>query len=252
MPLTDVSIRNAKATDRTVKLFDGDGLYLLIHPNGSQWWRFKYRVGGREKLISFGTYPEVPLKAAREKREDARRLVAAGGDPSAQRKAERAARTESFEAVANEWLELQGKRLGPRTYLKKKGRFEDFVFPYLGKTPIAAIKAPELLAALRRIEVRGKHETAHRVRSECGAVFRFAIATGRTETDPTAALRGALAPVVVRNHPAITDPPRIGELLRALHGYRGHLATEYALKLLPLTFVRPGELRLVAAHVFRI
>jgi integrase len=201
------------------------------------------RVGGREKLIGFGSYPEVPLKLARERREQARAVVASGGDPSVQRQAEKAARSDTFEAIALEWLEVQSKSLDPRTYEKKKERFEAFVFPYIGSKPITSITAPDVLAVLKRIEARGKHETAHRVRSESGNVFRYAVVTGRAERDPTVDLRGAIAAVVRRNRPAILEPARIGELLRAIHGYRGDVSTEFALKLLPLTFVRPGELR---------
>jgi hypothetical protein len=209
-PLTDTAIRNIKPDEKACKLFDGGGLYLLEKPSGARLWRMKYRVDGREKLISFGQYPDVPLKTARERRDEARRLIAANVDPSAKRQAEQAARSDTFEAIAREYLDLKAKSLSPRTYEKKLGRFEEFAFPYLGKLPIASIAAPQLLAALRRIEERRKHETAHRVRAECGEVFRYAVATGRAERDPTADLRGALAPVVVRNHPAITEPTKIG------------------------------------------
>jgi integrase len=242
-PLTDTAIRNLKPTEKACKLFDGGGLYLLVKPNGARLWRMKYRVDGREKLISFGQYPDVPLKAARERRDEARRLIAARVDPSEKRKAERSATSDTFEAIAREYLQLKSQSLSARTYAKKLGRFEAFAFPHLGKVPITSIAAPQLLAALRRIEDRGKHETAHRVRAECGEVLRYAVATGRAERDPTADLRGALAPVVVRNHSAITEPTKIGQLLRAIEGYQGQPATEYALKLLPLVFVRPGELR---------
>lgn len=241
--LTDTAIRSAKPTEKPYKLFDGGGLFLLVQPGGSRLWRLKYRIDGREKLLSVGMYPEVSLKSARERREDARRQIAAGVDPSAKRKAERAARADTFEAIAREWLDLKRASLSARTYDKRLSRFEAFVFPSLGKRPIASITAPDLLAAIKRVEARGINETAHRVRSESSAVFRYAIATGRAERDPAADLRGALAPVIVRNHPAITDPAKIGELLRAIHGYAGQPSTEYALKLLPLTFVRPGELR---------
>lgn len=241
--LTDTAIRGAKAKEKPYKLADARGLYLLVKPNGARLWRLKYRVHGREKLLSVGMYPDVSLKIAREHREDARRLMAVGVDPGAKRKAERAARADTFEAIAREWLNLKSKSLTERTYDKRVSRFESFVFPYLGKRPISAITAPDLLTILKRVEARGKNETAHRVRSESSAVFRYAIATGRAERDPAADLRGALAPVVVRNHAAITEPTKIGELLRAIHGYSGQPATDYALKLLPLTFVRPGELR---------
>lgn len=242
-PLTDTAIRSVKPSEKASKLFDGGGLFLLVKPNGARLWRMKYRVDGREKLISFGQYPEVPLKTARERRDEARRLIAAKVDPSAKRRAEQAARSDTFEAIAREYLDLKAKSLSPRTYERKLGRFEAFAFPYIGKLPITSIAAPQILAALRRIEERGKHETAHRVRSECGEVFRYAVATGRAERDPTGDLRGALAPVVVHNHPAITEPLKIGQLMRSIDGYRGHPATECALKLLPLVFVRPSELR---------
>ena len=241
--LTDTAIRSAKATEKPRKLFDGGGLFLLLKPNGARLWQLKYRVSGREKLLSFGQYPEVSLKSAREQRDEARKLIAAKSDPGAKRKAERSAQANTFEAVAREWLEMKADSISERTRLKRLARFESFVFPYLGKRPIASITAPDLLPVLKRIEGRGKNETAHRIRSESSAVFRYAIVTGRAERDPAADLRGALAPVVVRNHPAITEPAKIGGLLRAIHGYKGQPSTEYALKLLPLTFVRPGELR---------
>ena len=243
MALTDTAIRNTKASGKPYKLFDGDGLFLLVKPNGSRLWRLKYRIDGREKLLSVGTYPEVPLKTARERRDDARRLVAGGIDPSAKRKAERAARADTLEAITREWLDLKAKSLSPRTHEKRLARFEAFVFPYLGKKPIRAVTVPDLFTVLKRVEGGGRNETAHRVRSETSAVFRYAVVTGRADRDPAADLRGALAPVVVRNHPALTDPMKIGELLRAIDGYQGQPATEAALKLAPLLFVRPGELR---------
>src|SRR5262245_26311150 len=206
--LTEAEIRAAKAPEKPLKLFDGGGLYLLVNPNGSRWWRLKYRLAGREKLLSLGVYPDVPLKRAREKRDEARRMIADGIDPSAQRQAVKAAQRDSFEAIAREYFEVKRKALAATTFDKRTKRFEDFVFPYLGKKPIASITAPELLAALKRVEARGIHETAHRLRSESGQIFRYAIATGRAERDICADLRGALTPVVVRNHPAITDPVR--------------------------------------------
>jgi integrase len=252
MPLTDVLIRNTKPSDRPIKLFDGGGLYLLIGPNGSRGWRLKYRLGGREKMLSLGVYPDISLKAARDRRDQARSLVALGSDPSAERKAKRAAREDTFQALALEWLEMQQRNLSPRTYQKKKERFEAFAFPYLGTKPITEIKAPDVLAVLKRIEARGKMETAHRVRSDCGNVFRYAVVTGRAERDPTVDLRGAIAAVGRQNRPAIVDPARIGELMRAIDGYRGDVSTEFALRLLPLTFVRPGELRLAEWTEFNL
>lgn len=243
MLLTDTAIRNAMPDERLQKLFDGDGLYLLIKPSGAKLWRFKYRVRGREKLLSFGAYPEVSLQAARGLRHEARTAVAAGVDPSAHRKAQRVQEAHTFGAVAKEWLDIQKSHLDARTYIKKKQRLEAFLLPKLACRPLVEIKAPDILAVLRIIEKRGKHETAHRVRSECGAIFRFAAASGRVDGDPTALLRHALAPVKRRHRPALTDLARVGDLLRAIDGYRGRHETEIALKLLPLTFVRPGELR---------
>jgi integrase len=241
--LTETAIRAARATEKPVKLFDAGGLYMLINPNGARWWRLKYRIEGREKLISLGTYPEITLKKARERRDESRRLIADGVDPSAKRQATKAAQSDSFEAIAREYFEVKRKALADSTFQKRVKRFEDYLFPFLGKKPITTITAPELLMALKRVESRGAHETAHRLRSETGQIFRYAIVTGRAERDVSADLRGALTPVVVTNHAAITDPARIGELLRAIDGYRGQPATECAIKLAPLVFVRPGELR---------
>ena len=200
-------------------------------------------LGGVEKLLSLGAYPDVPLKRAREKREDARKLVADGIDPSAKRQAERATQVETFEAIAKEWLELQSKSLAVETMEILGTRLKSFLYPYVGSRPIASITAQELLAALRRIEARGKHETAHRVRSLAGRVLRYAVATGRAQHDVAADLKGALAPVKSRNFASVTEPARVGELLRAIDGYSGQPITALALKLAPLVFVRPGEFR---------
>ena len=252
MKLTDTAIRNSKAGERPTKLFDGEGLYLLVNPSGSRGWRFKYYFNGREKLLSLGPYPEITLKVARDRRLEARRLVEMGTDPSVQRQAERAAQSDTFELLAREWLEVQRGSLSEKTFLNKQERFEAFVFPYIGKRPIARLKAVDILPLLKKVEARGRNETAHRVRSECGIVFRYAVVTGRAERDPTVDLRGALASVVRRNRSAIVDPSRLGELMRAIAGYRGDISTEYALKLLPLTFVRPGELRGAAWEEFNL
>lgn len=242
--LTETRIRAAKPGEKTYKLFDERGLFMLVKPAGYPCWHFKYRFEGREKLISLGTYPDVPLKRAREKRDDARRLVADGIDPSAKRKAEKAALADTFEAVTREYLEMKRKALAEATADKRLNRFEAFLFPRLGNRPISKITAPEFLDALRRVERHGKNETAHRLRSESGQIFRYAIATGRAERDIAADLRGALTPVVVKNHASITDPAGIAQLLRAIDGYQGRQPiTEAALKLAPLVFVRPGELR---------
>jgi integrase len=195
-----------------------------------------------EKLLALGSYPDVPLKRAREKRDEARRLVADRIDPSAKRKAEKAARVDTFEAIAREWLDRQSKKLSPTT-LEKSTWLLEFLYPYIGQRPIREIAALDLLTALRKIEARGRHETTHRTKWKCGQVFRYAIATGRAERDITADLRGALQSVTSRNHASITDPSKIGSLLRAIEGYDGEQTTAAALKLAALTFVRPGELR---------
>lgn len=241
--LTEVAIRNAKPREKPYKLFDGEGLFLLVTTAGARHWRFKYRYAGREKLISLGSYPAIPLKLARERRLEARTLVAREIDPSAKRKAERDASSDTFKAIATEWLDLQRKKLSPSTLKKSTWVLERLLYPYIGTKPVAAITAPDILTALRRTEVRGKHETTHRAKQVAGVVFRYAIATGRAERDPTTDLRGALAPVVTTNRAAITQPARIGQLLRAIDGYEGQLTTEIALRLAPYVFVRPGELR---------
>lgn len=200
-------------------------------------------INGKEKLLALGVYPDVPLKLARERREEARRLVASGIDPSAKRQAEKSAKSDTFEAIAREWLALQEHQLSAATFSKARWTFETLIFPRLGDKPIVTIKAPDLLATLRKIEERGTYETTHRAKQRCGQIFRYAIATGRAEHDVTADLRGALAPVVTKNRAALTDPSRVGELLRAINGYRGAPTTAYALKLASRTFDRPGELR---------
>jgi integrase len=241
--LTDIKIRTAKPTEKPYKLFDGGGLYLLINPSGARWWRFKYRFGGKERGISLGVYPTVTLKDARDRRDDARRLVSKGTDPSAQRQTVKVSQTETFEKVAEEWLALQSKKLTATTLSKARWMLQTFVFPRLGARPVGEITAPDLLAALRPVESRGTHETAHRTKQRCGQIFRYAVATGRAVRDITVDLRGALAPVVSKNHAAITEPTKMGALLRAMDGYDGHRMTGIALKLSALFFVRPGELR---------
>lgn len=241
--LTDTVIRAAKPREKAYKLFDGFGLYLEVTPIGSKLWRLKYRHDGRENRLALGAHLDTSLKQARERRDDARRLLAAGIDPSSQRQAEKLATANTFEAIAREWLPLQEKKLAKSTYAKAVWTFETLVFPYIGSRPITKLGAMDVLKVLKRIEGRGIHETAHRTRQRCAQVFRYAVQTGRAERDPTVDLKGALAPVVSEHHASITEPKRIGELLRAIDGYTGHFVTAYALKLAPLLFVRPGELR---------
>jgi integrase len=188
-------------------------------------------------------YPAVSLKDARVRRDEAKKLLARGVDPSARRQTAKIARLDTFKSVADEWMALQAKKQATATAIKTRWMLEHFLIPAIGSLPIGEIAAPELLAMLRKIEARGTHETAHRVKQLAGRVIRFAVATGRAARDPTYDLRGALAPVVTRNHAAITEPARIGELLRAIGDYQGYPVTASALKLAPLVFVRPGELR---------
>ncbi|GGA14188.1 tyrosine-type recombinase/integrase [Dyella caseinilytica] len=246
MSLTDTGIRKAKPSDKPQKLADGGGLYLLLNPNGSRWWRYKFRFEGKEKLLSLGTYPETSLAEARDRHAAARKQLQAGIDPGAHRKAEKVAGVEraanSFAVVAEEWLAKQ-QNMSAATLEKARWTFDSLVNPWIGSRPISEIDAPEMLKVLQRIEERGAHETAHRTKQRCGQIFRYAIATGRARHDPTADLRGALTPAKVKHRAAITDPAKMGELLRAIDGYTGGLVVRTALKLAPLLFVRPGELR---------
>jgi integrase len=239
--LTEARIRNAKPKGRPYKLRDGGGLFLLITPANARLWRLRYKVRGRESMLGLGTYPATSLKAARARRAEMRAALEAGKNPAAERRAERASSVNTFETLAREWLAKQP--FAPKTLKKAVWTFEDLLFPHIGLRPVSALKPPELLEVFRRLERRGKHETAHRAKQRVGRVLRYAIATGRAERDPTADLRGALAPVRVTNRAAVTDPRDVAQLLRALHGYRGHYVVEAALKLAPLVFVRPGELR---------
>lgn len=243
--LTIKQVQAAKPEGKTRKLFDGGGLYLEITPRGSKLWRLKYRHAGREKRISFGAFPEVSLREARDRREEARRLLRDGIDPSFHRKAKREALAgaDSFEAVAREWLNQQRAIWKPTHADAVELRLERDVFPVIGRTPIDALKAPEVLALLRRIEGRGAVHTAHRAAQKIGQVMRYGVATGRCDGDVTRDLRGALKPEVVRHRAAILEPRRLGGLLRAIDSYDGHATTAWALRLAPLVFVRPGELR---------
>lgn len=248
MPLTDTEIRKAQPTDKPRRLSDEKGLYLEIAPSGGKWWRLKYRHGGKEKRLSLGTYPDTPLKAAREKRDAARTQLAAGIDPGEARKAVKAAHrdvaADSFEAVAREWLStIHGAKVSAGHSDRTRIRLEQDVFPWLGASSLGSIKAPDLLACLRRVEARGAIETAHRIKQACGQVFRYGVATGRCERDPTGDLRDALKPIQTRHHAAIIDPQRAGELLRAMADYRGQPVTRAALQLAAMVFQRPGEVR---------
>jgi len=245
--LSDIQARKAKAKDKPYKLADEKGLYLLITPQGAKLWRFNYRVGGKQKTLSFGIYPDVGLSDARERLTEARKLLAAGSDPLVQRKAVKAANAEraanSFEVIAREWHQIHMSDKTEDHAKRTLVRLEKDVFPWLGGRPLAEIEAPEILAVLRRIEARGANELAHTAKRTIGQIFRFAIATGRASRNPVPDLQGALKPVSVTHYAAITDPGKIGELLRAVYGYTGNLETRCAFKLSFFVMLRPGEVR---------
>lgn len=255
MPLSDVGIRKAKPginpkgepTTKPYKMGDAGGMYLEVSPAGGKLWRFKYRFAGKEKRLALGSYPDTSLADARDKRDAARKLLAAGVDPAEQRKAAKAAGEEraanSLEVVAREWHAKQSATWVELHASRIMLRLENDVFPWLGSRPIADVTAKELLATVNRIVDRGAVESAHRVLQNCGQVLRYAIATGRADRNPAADLRGALPPVKQTHHAAIIEPAAIGGLLRAMDAYNGSLVTKCALRLAPLVFVRPGELR---------
>lgn len=247
MALSDTACRSAKPGARLRKLADGGGLALWVTPAGARYWRFRYYWHGKEQLLSLGVYPTVSLKLARDKREAARKLLDAGVNPSLHRQQQKETKSElaanTFEAVAREWLAKNAERWVAAHGGRIKGRLEAHVFPWLGRRPIAELAPRDVLAVLRRVEERGAIETAHRAMSECSQIFRYAIATGRAESDPTRDLRGALSPALGKHLASITEPKAVGELLRAIRGYKGSFVTACALKLAPLVFVRPGELR---------
>ena len=247
MALTAVDVKSAKPKDKPYKLADEKGLYLEVTPNGGRYWRMKYRHQGKEKRLALGTYPETSLAEARAGREEARKLLAQGIDPSAAKQEAKAAKllaaATSFEAVAREWHTNYSPSWVPSTAARILRTLEKDVFPAIGGKPIADITAPALLAVLRKIEARGTVFSAHKARQYAGQIFRYAIATGRAERDPAADLRGALQPFRHENHAAVTEPRKVADLLRAIDGYSGQFMTACALKLAPLVFVRPGELR---------
>lgn len=247
MPLSDVKIKNAKPTDKQYKLYDERGLFLIVSPAGGKWWRFRYRFDEKEKLLSLGVYPDIGLKDARERRDAARKMLAHAIDPGLHRKAEKTAKhaeaTSSFEFVAREWYAKYAPIWAVHHGDRILRRLERDVFPWVGARAIADITAAEVLAVARRIEQRGALETAHRAISNCGQVFRYAVATSRAYRDPTGDLRGALPPVRGEHFSAVTEPAKVGELLRTLDGYQGSVVVSCALRLAPLVFVRPGELR---------
>ncbi|MGW9331577.1 tyrosine-type recombinase/integrase [Bosea sp. NPDC055594] len=247
MPLTDIAIRNAKPREKVVKLSDGGGLQLWIEPKGAKLWRLAYRFDGKQKKLSIGPYPAIDLRAARAKREEAKDLLREGKDPGAEKRLAKltaaASRESTFEVLASD-LRAQKVASGKaQTTIDKYDWHISLAAPDLGKRPIAEISAAEILAVLRKVEARGRLETARRLRSIIGQVFRFAIATQRAKDDPTVALRGALTPPIVKSRAAVIERTAFGALLRAVDGYEGARLTTAALKLVALLFPRPGELR---------
>ena len=253
MALTDTAIKNVKPGSKTRKLYDSGGLYLEVSPRGGTWWRFKYRFGGKEKRLSLGVYPDVSLKDARDRRDDARKLVANAVDPAEHRKAEKATDTEqaanSFEVIAREWFAKYSTNWVPSHANRIIRRLERDIFPWIGNKPVATVSPPQLLETIRRIEERGALETAHRALANCGQVFRYAVATGRAERDSSADLRGALPPVKGTHFASVTDPKKVGEILRALDGYEGTLVVRSALRLAPWYLFAPASCDTPSGHI---
>ena len=257
---SDLVLKRIKPQAKTFRISDGDALYLLVKPDGAKWWRFDYSYSGKRKTLSLGTYPDTSLALVRQKADEARALVAAGTDPSDVRKAQKARQAvqreteqriedglpaiDSFEEVAREWFVKHAANWSETHSSKIIRRLEVDIFPWLGKRNVGEIEPPELLGVMRRIEDRGALETAHRALANCGQVFRYAVATGRAKRDPSSDLRGALPPYRRDKHfAAITDPKKVGELMRDIDMYSGTFVVKCAFRLSPLLFVRPGELR---------
>jgi integrase len=247
MKLKDINCKTAKPKEKAYKIFDGGGLFLFVTPQGSKYWRLKYRFNGKEKLLALGVYDQVTLGEARIKRNEAHNLLAKGIDPGLlkqeKKQSNRTITENCFETVAREWHAKFLSKWTPKHSARIIRQLENDIFPWLGERVISEITPPALLKALQRIESRGAIETAHRAHQTCGQIFRYAIATGRAERDPSADLRGALPPARKKHHASLTDTNAVGNLLRAINDYQGHFVTKCALRLAPLLFVRPGELR---------
>ena len=245
MPLTDTALKQVKPTIKTQRFFDGGGLYLEVTPKGAKYWRLKYRFAGKENRISFGVYPAVSLKVARAMADATKKLLDAGTDPSHNRKVTKAtakvAAANTFEAIAREWHGIKSSGWSAIHSTTVMYQLTNDVFPWIGLHPLDSIKAPELLALLRKIEARGSIATAHRVRSLLSDVFRFGIATGRADTNPAADVGAALKSIIKGHHPAITDPQRLGQMLRSIAEYGGHV-TRANIVFSALTFQRPNEI----------
>jgi len=246
MPLSDTAIRNAKPKEKPYKMTDGRGLYLLVTKSG-RYFRFDYRFAGKRLTLALGVYPDLTLKAAREKHLEARQQLAHGIDPGQVKKENKKMVQErtanSFEVIAREWFEKKSGSWSECHEQKIIARLEHDIFPWIGTTPIKEIEPPDILALLRRVESRGAIDTAHRDKQTCSQIFRYAISIGRADRDPAADLRDALKPIVSKHYATITEPAKIGELIRNINEYNGSFVVQCALKMAALTFVRPGELR---------
>ncbi len=251
MPLTDTAIKNAKPQAKQVKLFDGEGLFLLVTPNGGKWWRLKYRFGGKEKLLSLGVYPEISLKEARRRREEARTQIAQGIDPSEQRKEDKAVaeaeskeKANTFRAVGTEWLSVYEPDLSEKHALKLRRYLENELFPAFGDKPVTELVPADILDAARPKQDKGRVQTAHRLVQLTGQILQYAVIKGILTANVGLGLSKALQPIRETNYPAITEPKEIGRLLRAIDNHKGYPSIRYFLKILPYVFTRPGELRI--------
>ena len=247
--LTATAIKNAKPKEKKYNMSDGGGMFLMIKPNGSRWWRFSYRFDGKQKQLSLGTYPDTTLANARKQCREARELLAEGFDPSIERQNAKAMRKEllanSFEAVARDWLKRKEGDWSQTNIHKVTRQLEVNIFPWIGKHPISEIKAPVLLSVLRRMEDRGVLETARRLRATCSKIYRYAITVGYAEHDIDAYLCDAMPTPSKQHLAALTEPKEVAALMRAIDSFDGSHIVSCALRLSPLVFLRPGELRIV-------
>jgi integrase len=247
MPLTDLNVRNAKSGERVVKLSDGGGLQLWVFPDGAKRWRLAYRIARTQKVLALGVYPDVGLKEARDARDAAKKVLQSGVDPMAAKRQTRAEQAttaaNTFETIAAELVAKKRTEKRADGTLTKTEWLLTFANAEFGSRPIKGIGAPDILRVLRTVSARGRLETANRLRATIGQVFRYAVATGRADADPTASLKGAIPSPNTKHRAAVVQPVRFGALLRSIAGYDGAPETRLALKLLALTFVRPGELR---------
>ena len=245
--LTDTKIRKTKPNGKTFHLKDGRGLFLEITPKGGKWWRFRYRFEGKENRLSLGVYPDVSLQMARKRREELRTLAAQGINPGEERKARKASVTakkaNTFEVVAREWIAKNTPTWSTANTKKVTSIFEKNVFPWIGGKPITNITSQDLLETLKKIDERGASHTSHRALSDCNRVFRYAAVTGRVQNNPCDNLKGALNPIKRGHFAAKTEPKELGPLLRMFDDYQGSYTVRCALRMAPLVFVRPGELR---------